>query len=166
MCQCLQGDKIDWENLRTPEQQMVMSGLAAPLTEGLNTGATKYPGQLSAPQNAPQQAALQTMMGVGGYPNYLPAGAQTVKSPTTGGGKGSSGVGNQGGGFARIDPGIPTQSRGTGGMAGTGNIASGQPGGLTPAGDSEAMLMQALLGLFSGQGSPTGYDPSNIRRGY
>ena len=67
MCQCLQGDKIDWENLRTPEQQNMMEGLYHQLMKGGQQGATQFPGQLSAPMTDMQKMAAKTMSGVGGF---------------------------------------------------------------------------------------------------
>ena len=67
MCQCLEGDKVDWENLRTPEQQAGMSALFGPMISGLQMGATQFPGQLSAPMTDMQKMAAKTQSGIGGY---------------------------------------------------------------------------------------------------
>ena len=78
MCQCLEGQEVDWENLRTPEQQASMSMLFGPLMSGLQMGATQFPGQLSAPMTDAQKMAMKTMTKQGGYgweqqsPKYKP----------------------------------------------------------------------------------------------
>ena len=67
MCQCLEGEKVDWENLRTPEQQQGMTQLFAPMLTGLRMGATPFSGQMSAPMTDMQKMAAKTMSGIGGY---------------------------------------------------------------------------------------------------
>jgi len=159
MCQCFGGKPVEFENLRTPEQQSMMKALYRPIAEGMGGGATQFPGQLSAGQTAPQQAALQAMMGIGGFPNYIPgqANMQSFKAPsvTTGKGPGATSGKIINPKFGNLDP-----YNKSGGMAGkTGNIVSGQPGGMAPAEDLQMAMM--LLGLLSGQGGSP-YDPRNI----
>ena len=67
MCQCFEGDKVDWENLRTPEQQAVMQLLSGPMLSGLQMGATPFSGQMSAPMSGAQKMAMTTMADIGGY---------------------------------------------------------------------------------------------------
>jgi len=67
MCQCLEGDKVDWENLRTPEQQKMMGGLYQTLLKGAQQGTTPFGGQLSAPMSGAQKMAMTTMADIGGY---------------------------------------------------------------------------------------------------
>jgi len=76
MCQCFEGQEVDWENLRTPEQQNMMESLYYQLMQGGQQGATQFPGQLSAPMVDMQKMAAKTMSGIGGFgweqqsPNY------------------------------------------------------------------------------------------------
>ena len=76
MCQCFEGQEVDWENLRTPEQQNMMESLYYQLMKGGQQGATQFPGQLSAPMVDMQKMAAKTMSGIGGFgweqqsPNY------------------------------------------------------------------------------------------------
>lgn len=67
MCQCFQGPEINWENLRTPEQQKMMASLYPIIMGAMKEGATPYPGQLSAPMTDAQKMAMKTMSGIGGY---------------------------------------------------------------------------------------------------
>ena len=77
MCQnCFQGEQVDWENLKTPEQQKMMESLYYQMMKGGQQGATQFPGQLSAPMVDMQKMAAKTMSGIGGFgweqqsPNY------------------------------------------------------------------------------------------------
>jgi len=78
MCQCLGGEPIEFENLRSPEQQAMMHGLYFPILTGMQQGTTPYPGQLSAPMTDAQKMAMKTMSGIGGWgweqqsPQYRP----------------------------------------------------------------------------------------------
>ena len=78
MCQCLEGQEVDWENLRTPEQQNMMESLYYQMMKGAQQGATQFQGQLSAPMTDMQKMAAKTMSGIGGYgweqqsPKYKP----------------------------------------------------------------------------------------------
>ena len=78
MCQCLEGEQVDWENLRTPEQQKIMGGMYYPLLAGAQQGSTPFGGQLSAPMSGAQKMAMTTMADIGGYgwkpqnPKYKP----------------------------------------------------------------------------------------------
>ena len=67
MCQCLEGEQVDWENLRTPEQQKIMGGMYYPLLAGAQQGSTPFGGQLSAPMSGAQKMAMTTMADIGGY---------------------------------------------------------------------------------------------------
>ena len=67
MCQCLEGEQVDWENLRTPEQQNMMESLYYQMMKGGQQGATQFQGQLSAPMTDMQKMAAKTMSGIGGY---------------------------------------------------------------------------------------------------
>ena len=76
MCQCFEGQEVDWENLRTPEQQNMMESLYHQMMQGAGQGATPFPGQLSAPMTDMQKMAAKTMSRQGGFgweqqsPNY------------------------------------------------------------------------------------------------
>jgi len=62
--------EIDWENLRTPEQQTVMAQLGSLLSSNLVRGATPYTGAINAPYDPSQLAAMNVMMGLGGQGQY------------------------------------------------------------------------------------------------
>ena len=80
MCQCLEGEQVDWENLRSPEQQQGMKQMYKPMMTGLNMGATGYPSQINAPKTRGQEAAQRTMMDIGGW-GYKPQRAQYQPVP-------------------------------------------------------------------------------------
>jgi len=67
---CCTGEKIDFEDLRTPEQKAIMAMLGPIIQAQMKTGATPYSGMLSAPYDVGQIAAMNTMMGLGGYGGY------------------------------------------------------------------------------------------------
>jgi len=67
---CCTGEKIDFEDLRTPEQKAIMAMLGPIIQSQMKTGATPYSGMLSAPYDVGQIAAMNTMMGLGGYGGY------------------------------------------------------------------------------------------------
>lgn len=110
MCECFGGEPIEFENLRSPEQQAMMQGLYHSMVTGLQQGATPYPGQLSAPMTNPQFAAMKQMMDVGGY-GYKPQFPQYRSVPQTnvplldipglGGGSQTTNAGTQ---TSQIDP--------------------------------------------------------------
>lgn len=68
-CLC-QGEPIEFQDIRAPEQRQLMTNLLPMIQAGLQRGATPYPGQLSAPYDPGQTAAMNTMMGLGGYGGY------------------------------------------------------------------------------------------------
>jgi len=78
MCQCFGGEPVDFENLRSPEQQAMMQGLYHMILSGGQQGTTPFPGQLNAPMTDMQKMAAKTMSGIGGYgweqqkPQYEP----------------------------------------------------------------------------------------------
>ena len=74
MCDCFGGQPVNFENLKTPEQQNMMAVLASIIGSGLGKGTTPYYGQLTAPMTQPQLAASKAMMQIGGYPSYVPKG--------------------------------------------------------------------------------------------
>lgn len=65
-----EGEPIDYTNLMTPGQIEVMENLGSLMGQNLGRPATPYPGQLSAPPDISQLAAMNTMMGIGGYGGY------------------------------------------------------------------------------------------------
>lgn len=65
---------IDWEHIRTPEQKKVMKQLGPLIQAGMSQGATPYGGQLSAPPDMGQIAAMQVAMEQGGFEGYKPQG--------------------------------------------------------------------------------------------
>lgn len=67
---CWEGEPLNVTNLKTEEQQAIMRHLGRILEPLSKTGATQYPGALSAPPNAGMIAAMNTMMGMGGYGGY------------------------------------------------------------------------------------------------
>ena len=80
MCQCLEGDKVDWENLRTPEQQDMMAAMYDVLLRGAQQGTTPFGGQLSAPMSGAQKMAMTTMADIGGW-GWKPQKAQYKSVP-------------------------------------------------------------------------------------
>ena len=64
------GDPIEFEDLRTPGQITAMDKLGDYLTPDIGKTREPYPGTLSAPYDPGQLAAMNTMMGMGGYGNY------------------------------------------------------------------------------------------------
>ena len=173
MCQCLEGDKVDWENLRTPEQQAGMSALFGPMISGLQMGATQFPGQLSAPMTDMQKMAAKTQSGIGGFgweqqsPKYKSVPPTEVPplpfnfSGSSGSGSSGSGAGGGGGGGIGPGPGpdpyIPPGPGPTPPGPGPGPDPDPKPDII------QAMLAQnpsMLLQLLGMGGSP--YDPRNM----
>ena len=64
------GDPIEFEDLRTPGQITAMDKLGDYLTPDIGKTREPYPGMLSAPFDPGQLAAMNTMMGMGGYAGY------------------------------------------------------------------------------------------------
>ena len=65
-----QGEEVDFKEMRTEEQKQMMSLLAGLISGGMQQGATPFPGQRNAPPDPGQMAAMNTMMGIGGYGPY------------------------------------------------------------------------------------------------
>ena len=168
MCQCLEGDKVDWENLKTPEQQNMMESLYYQMMKGGQQGATQFPGQLSAPMTDMQKMAAKTQAGVGGFgweqqspkyrsvPNmYNPENINNLPV------RGASTTTN-----IKTTPGPPPprlEPYDTSGIKQPGLIPPGPPGpGPGPKPIPEEMI-QLLMAMGMGGGS--NYDPRNIRRG-
>ena len=164
MCQCLEGDKVDWENLKTPEQQNMMESLYYQMMKGGQQGATQFPGQLSAPMTDMQKMAAKTQAGVGGFgweqqspqyrsvPNmYNPE--NTNNLPV----RGASTTGGIGGGGG-VTPGpVPP------GPTPPGPTPPGPPGPGPGPKPIPAEMIQMLMAMGMGGGS--NYDPRNIRQG-
>ena len=88
-----EGKPIDYRDLRTGGQQRTMAGLGnylvPPKGESLiGKPRDLYPGTLNAPYDPGQLAAMNTMMGMGGYGNYsapeISFGAGMRVGPVTG----------------------------------------------------------------------------------
>ena len=170
MCQCLEGDKVDWENLRTPEQQAGMSALFGPMMTGLQMGATQFPGQLSAPMTDMQKMAAKTQSGIGGYgweqqsPKYRSV-PPTEIPPLPFNFSGSGGqAGKQGTGISipkgdGPDPYIPP-----GPGPGPGKEPRPTPGDPRQKEAFQAMLAQnpSMLLQLLGMGGGSNYDPRNM----
>jgi len=75
---CCEGEKIPYEYLIPPEKQDLVKKLGAFMSSQLGgpnnpmQGATPFPGVLSAPPDPSMLAAMNTMMGAGGYGGYTP----------------------------------------------------------------------------------------------
>ena len=169
MCQnCFQGEKIDYENLRTPSQQQAMNKMYLPMLTGLQMGATQYPGQMSAPMTDMQKMAAKTMSGVGGYgweqqspkyksvppttvPNLLSL-AENIEEDKTG-----SGVSIPKGGPDPYMPG-PTPPGPPG--PGPGPGPRPEPDDPRKKAEMDAMMQAMLAQMFGMGGSP--YDPRNM----
>ena len=97
MC-CNEGQEIDWENLRTPEQQEVMKAAGEFILPRMGQTATPLPqgAQLSQPPDPSMLAAMNTMMGLGGYGGYQAPEFQAYPWSQTGGGY-SEGMGEDSG---------------------------------------------------------------------
>lgn len=74
---CCTGQEIDLKDIRTQEQKALMNllfqNILQPRLQGVQQGmmqATPYPGALSARPDVGQIAAMNTMMGMGGYGGY------------------------------------------------------------------------------------------------
>lgn len=162
MCQCFEGEQVDWENLRTPEQKNMMAQLYGPILTGMQMGATQFPGQLSAPMTDMQKMAAKTMSGIGGYgweqqsPKYKPVPELDIASILWGGDNASN---REGGG----------SGQGTNGKGGTVSGGTKQKGGILPPGPDigpepykpdvpEALAAQIIQSMFN-------YDPRNTRQG-
>ena len=74
MCQCLEGKSIDYENLRTPEQKEAMKAIWDILEKKGGAKATPFAGQLNAPYDPGQIAAMNIMLGSQGMGGYKPFG--------------------------------------------------------------------------------------------
>ena len=105
-----QGKEIDFKDLRTPEQMALMQALGPYLLQGINQGATPFPGQLSAGFDPAQISAMNVMMQHGGQGPYQAPGMPTTPmapppmpgvgpyDPPKGGGYGDWGGSGYGGG--------------------------------------------------------------------
>ena len=65
-----QGEEIDFKDLRTDEQKKIMSLLGGMIAGNINRGATQLQQPRTAPPDMGQMAAMNTMLGVGGYGGY------------------------------------------------------------------------------------------------
>jgi hypothetical protein len=158
MCECFQGQEIDWENLRTPEQQTIMAHLASPIMAGLQMGATQFPGQLSAPKTRGQEAAERTMMDIGGW-GYKPQRAQSQPVPgvnvplfnfTNPGGQAGTGGG------VPVPPGKDPKVIINPKQKGGGDLPLPPDGPKPYIKPEEEMMMQILQSVFN-------FDPRNIQ---
>jgi len=74
------GEEIDFKDLRTEEQKQMMQLLGGIIAGNIKKGATPFPGPRNAPPDMGQMAAMNTMMGIGGYGPYsynpIPMGSQ------------------------------------------------------------------------------------------
>lgn len=182
MCQCFGGQEVDWENLRTPEQQDLMKRMLGPILTGMQTGATQFPGQLSAPMTDMQKMAAKTMSKQGGFgweqqsPKYRPVPSMDVPlldyQPR--GGSASSGEKGQPGLTPYDVQSGPKQPGGPGGLIphpgappGGGPPGPGGPGGGPGRGDDErrqkAMMLMQMLAMGGQPGGQSAFDPRNIR---
>lgn len=103
---CCEGKEVDWKYLIPPEKQDIVKMLGSFLGQQMGgpntpmTGASPFPGMLSAPPDQSMLAAMNTMMGQGGYGGYAPRPFPTA--PMTGPGmpmgSGFSGFNPPGGG--------------------------------------------------------------------
>lgn len=149
MCECFGGEPVEFENLRSPEQQAMMNGLYHAILTGGQQGATQFPGQLSAPMTDMQKMAAKTMSGIGGFgweqqsPKYKPVNNQYNPSNTWD---------------------LPV--RGKAATTTTTNKTRGMQNGLKPYGVTSqplggldpAMAAQVLASIFN-------FDPQNRRMG-
>lgn len=75
---CCEGKEVDWKYLIPPEKQDIVKMLGSFLGQQMGgpntpmTGASPFPGMLSAPPDQSMLAAMNTMMGQGGYGGYAP----------------------------------------------------------------------------------------------
>jgi len=65
-----EGKPVELQDLRTAGQKEAMEKLGGYLTPSIGQTRDPYPGTLSAPYDPGQLAAMNTMMGMGGYAGY------------------------------------------------------------------------------------------------